>query len=160
MFVIEDKPYWNCPGGKQVKNEDFKSTVSQLVKRGANVYVGTDSMIKGDNCIFATVVAFHNNDEKIGTYFYKKFRVKHPDFRNLQKKITEEVNLSVQAAQKMSEYAPYANIEVHVDIGINKGNKTKTMMPVVSGWVAGMGFDLKIKPDAWAAFGIADNHTK
>ena len=24
----------------------------------------------------------------------------------------------------------------------------------------GMGFDLKIKPDAWAAFGIADNHTK
>jgi len=34
------------------------------------------------------------------------------------------------------------------------------MMSSVSGWVTGMGYDLKVKPDSWASSSIADNHTK
>jgi predicted RNase H-related nuclease YkuK (DUF458 family) len=33
-------------------------------------------------------------------------------------------------------------------------------MPTVSGWICGMGFGLKVKPDSWASSSIADNHTK
>lgn len=160
MIRIENKPSWICPGGTQVKNEEFNVTVKDLIRRGSRVYVGTDSMIRGDKCIFATVIAFHNNEKNIATYYYKKFNLINSDYRNLKIKITEEVNLSVQAAQKVLEYSPGTDVEVHVDIGLNKENKTRSMMPVVFGWVSGMGFELKVKPDSWASSSIADNHTK
>jgi predicted RNase H-related nuclease YkuK (DUF458 family) len=159
-MLIDKKPYWVCPDGSQIKNDEFDSIVKSLVRKGSKVYVGTDSMLRGDNCIFATVIAFHNNEEKIATYYYKKFRSNNPEYRNLNKKITEEVNLSVQAAQKVNEYEPGVKVEVHVDIGLNKENKTRVMMPTVSGWICGMGFGLKVKPDSWASSSIADNHTK
>jgi predicted RNase H-related nuclease YkuK (DUF458 family) len=31
---------------------------------------------------------------------------------------------------------------------------------MVKGWVAGMGFPLKVKPESWASSSIADLHTK
>ena len=79
---------------------------------------------------------------------------------NLKNKINEEVSLSVQAAQKINEFSPNTPIELHVDIGKNKENKTRMMMSTVLGWVTGMGYDLKIKPDSWASSSIADNYTK
>ena len=98
--------------------------------------------------------------ENFAKYYYKKFNLECPDYKNLKIKITEEVNLSVQAAQKVLECAPGTDVEVHVDIGTNKENKTRSMMNVVSGWVSGMGFGLKVKPYSWASSSIADNHTK
>jgi len=160
MILIDKKPYWVSPDGSQIKNEDFDSTVKDLIEKGSNVYVGTDSMLRGSNCIFATVIAFHNNEKKIATYYYKKFRSTNPEYKNLKSKITEEVSLSVQAAQKVNECSPSTKVEVHVDIGLNKENKTRVMMPTVTGWISGMGFGLKVKPDSWASSSIADNHTK
>ena len=160
MIKIDNKPFWICPNGSQIKNEEFGIVVTDLINRGSRVYVGTDSMLRGDNCIFATVISFHNNEKKIATYYYKKFNLVNSEYKNLKIKITEEVNLSVQAAQKVLEYSPGIDVEVHVDIGLNKENKTRSMMPVVSGWISGMGFGLKVKPDSWASSSIADNHTK
>ena len=160
MIELDKKPYWVCPSGEQLTNFEFLARAKSLITKGSHVYVGTDSMLRGDSCIFATVIAFHNNEKNIATYYYKKFRIANVEYRNLKNKITEEVNLSVQAAQKISEISPLTHVEVHVDIGANKENKTKSMMSVVTGWVSGMGYELKIKPDCWAAFSIADNHTK
>lgn len=160
MLKIENKPFWIVPGGDQIENKEFNKKVKELIDRGSRVYVGTDSMIRGDKCIFATVIAFHNNEKNIAKYYYKKFNLECPDYKNLKIKITEEVNLSVQAAQKVLECAPGTDVEIHVDIGTNKENKTRSMMNVVSGWVSGMGFVLKVKPYSWASSSIADNHTK
>ena len=74
-MLIDKKPYWVCPDGSQIKNDEFDSIVKSLVRKGSKVYVGTDSMLRGDNCIFATVIAFHNNEEKIATYYYKNLEV-------------------------------------------------------------------------------------
>ena len=160
MINIDCKPYWVCPSGEQLTEDEFAKKARALIDRGSRVYVGTDSMLRGANCIFASVIAFHNNEKNIATYYYKKFRTVNVEYQNIKNKITEEVNLSVQAAQKISVISPLTNVEVHVDIGSNKENKTRSMMSIVTGWVSGMGYDLKIKPDCWAAFSIADNHTK
>jgi predicted RNase H-related nuclease YkuK (DUF458 family) len=127
---------------------------------GSKVYIGTDSMIRGSNCVFVTVVAFHNSENKIAKYFYKKFNLIDFEYSNLKNKINEEVNLSVQAAQKINEISPSTSIELHVDIGKNKQNKTKIMINSVTGWVTGMGYILKTKPESWVSSTIADNHTK
>lgn len=160
MIHLDNKSHWIIPGGNQINSENFKKEVKDLISRGSNVYVGTDSMIKGKDCIFVTVVAFHNNENRIAKYFYKKINTDMNDYKNLTNKINEEVNLSVQAAQKINEISPDTPIELHVDIGKNKENKTRSMMSSVTGWVTSMGYEIKIKPDSWASSSIADNHTK
>jgi len=160
MILLDTKSLWVSPGGDQITAESFVSEAKDLIAKGSKVYIGTDSMVKGEKCIFVTVVAFHNNERRIGKYFYKKFNLINKEYMNLKRKINEEVSLSVQAAQKINEFSPGTPIELHVDIGKNKENKTKMMMTSVSGWVSGMGYDLKVKPDAWASSSIADNHTK
>jgi predicted RNase H-related nuclease YkuK (DUF458 family) len=141
MIELNKKPYWLCPSGEQLTNFDFLMRAKSLISQGSRVYVGTDSMLRGSSCIFATVIAFHNNEKKIATYYYKKFRATNIEYQNIKNKITEEVSLSVQAAQKITEISPMTNVEVHVDIGSNKENKTRSMMSIVTGWVSGMGYD-------------------
>ena len=160
MILLDKKPLWVVPGGGQLTAENFMSVAKELIVRGSRVYVGTDSMMRGSQCIFVTVVAFHNNERNIAKYYYKKFKTTNTEYMNLKNKINEEVNLSVQAAQKITQFSPETPIELHVDIGKNKENKTRMMMSSVSGWVTGMGYDLKIKPYSWASSSIADNHTK
>ena len=160
MLKLNRKSFWMSPAEGQLSDDEFVEQARVLIDKNSSVYVGTDSMLRGDTCIFATVIAFHNNAANVATYYYKKFKVCNAEYKNIKNKITEEVNLSVQAAQVMSNAFPMTPVEVHVDIGASKENKTRIMMSTVSGWVAGMGYDLKIKPDSWASSSIADWHTK
>jgi uncharacterized protein len=160
MVLLDSKPFWVSPAGFQQSDNEFKKLIANYVAMGCKVYIGTDSMLYGDSCNFATVVAFHNNDIRVAKYLYKRFKVSSPTYTDLQTKITEEVSLAIQAAQMVIGCCPDAKIEVHVDIGRNKKNKTRGLLPMVSGWVSGMGFDLRIKPESWASSAIADCHTK
>ncbi len=160
MVKLNSKPMWVSPSGYQQTDDEFKKIISDYVSMGCKVYIGTDSMLYGDSCNFATVVAFHNNDIRVANYLYKRFKVSNLGYNDLQTKITEEVSLAIQAAQLVASCCPSAEIEVHVDIGKNKKNKTRGLLPMVKGWVSGMGFDLRIKPESWASSSIADCHTK
>ena len=91
MILLSNKPLWVCPGGNQLNSEDFAKEAKSLIARGSNVYVGTDSMIRGENCIFVTVIAFHCNEGKIAKYYYKKFKITNKEYMNLKNKINEEV---------------------------------------------------------------------
>ena len=160
MVKLSSKPLWVSPSGYQQTDDEFKKSIIDNVSMGCKVYIGTDSMLYDDICNFATVVAFHNNDIRVANYLYKRFKMPSLGYNDLQTKITEEVSLAIQAAQLVMSYCPDAEIEVHVDIGRNKRNKTRGLLPMVRGWVSGMGFNLRIKPESWASSSIADCHTK
>ena len=83
MLLLEEKDFWISPGGNQVNAENFEREARDLIRQGSKVYVGTDSMMHGQNCIFVTVVAFHDNDKRIGKYFYKKLKIENLEYRNL-----------------------------------------------------------------------------
>ena len=160
MVLLGSKSSWISPGGTIKSDEEFANTIKKHVDQGCNVYVGTDSMLYGNSCNFATVVAFHNNEIRIANYHYKRFRVISSRYIDLKSKITEEVSLAIQAAQFVNKFCPDASIEVHVDIGKNNVNKTRVLLPMVRGWVSGMGYVLRVKPESWASSSIADCHTK
>lgn len=160
MLLLDKKTLWTKPEGSTISSESFLKEAKNLISCGSKVYIGTDSMLRGDNCVFVTVIAFHDNSKKIAKFFYKRIRAENSKYRNLKNKITEEVSLSMQAAQKINDLSPSTPIELHVDIGKNQKNKTKVMLSTVSGWVTGMGYDLKIKPESWASSSIADSFTK
>ena len=157
---IREKVYWLDGSGNHVSDNDIKSEIVNYALKGGKIYVGTDSMLIANVCSFAAVIALHNNEEHIAKYYYKKIKSKSSSYKDLKIKILEEVNLSIQTAQFVLEVCPSADIELHVDIGTKKRNMTSILYGAIKGWVTGMGFTLKVKPDSWASSSIADWHTK
>jgi uncharacterized protein len=147
-------------------NEDKRLTTAQVfkainsyIKKEGTVYVGTDSMLRNDNCKFVSVIAIHSNEQKIANYFFKKKALTHRKYRTLQNKIFEEVDCSLEIAKEVSETFPDVKIEVHVDVGKTNRSKTRIYVDSIRGWVTSLGYVFKIKPNSWASH-IADWHSK
>ena len=160
MLDISQKSFWLNSDGDMWNDDDIKVKMINYINMGGKIYIGADSMMNCNTCVFAIVIAFHDNEQQIADYYYKSIKIKSDKYKNLKTKILEEVNLAIQAAQLVHRLCPQAKVEVHIDIGIKKINLTRSLYNLVEGWVTGLGYDLKIKPYSWASSSIADWHTK
>ena len=84
MLKLNRKTFWMSPSEGQLSDDEFVAHARDLINKNSRVYVGTDSMLRGSTCIFATVIAFHNNSANIATYFYKKFKVCNEEYKNIK----------------------------------------------------------------------------
>ena len=148
-----------CDGDKHITTQEVFMKISDYVEKGGIIYVGTDSMLKHDYCKFASVIAIHSNELNVANYFFKKKKVSSKNYKMLQNKIFEEVDCSIEIAKEFSKKFPDAKIEVHVDVGKTNRSKTRIYVDMIKGWVTGMGYLFKIKPNSWASY-IADWHSK
>ena len=153
------KPWCNADG-KEVKDQELYDELQQYVNSGGKIFVGSDSMLYSDKCSFACVIALHDTGLKVAKYYFKKQKEEAQLNKNLKAKILNEVSYSVETAQKIIDWFPEARVEIHVDIGNEKQNLTRSVVNQVRGWIQGIGFDYKIKPNSWASSSIADWHTK
>jgi uncharacterized protein len=154
----DSENFWSCGEEKLSTPEVFES-IRDYVENGGTIFVGTDSMLKHDYCKFASVIAIHSNDLKIANYFYKKKTLPAVSYKSLQNKIFEEVDCSIEIAKECAKMFPKAKIEVHVDVGKTNRSKTRIYIDSLKGWVTGMGYLFKAKPQSWASY-IADWHSK
>jgi len=154
----DSKNLWNNGNNKLTTQEVFES-IKDYVSKGGTIYVGTDSMLKHDYCKFASVIAIHSNDLNIANYFFKKKKLPANHYKSLQNKIFEEVDCSIEIAKECAKRFPNAKIEVHVDVGKTNRSKTRIYIDMLKGWVTGMGYLFKAKPQSWASY-IADWHSK
>ena len=150
---------WLDADGNEILFDNILNVVSRYVKNGGKVYIGADSMLKTSVCTFACVIALHDKSQDIYMYFFKKHRENNPTYKDLTKKINTEVELSINTACKVHKALPGADIEIHVDIGSKKRNKTRYLVDPITGWIRGSGFSCQIKPFSWAS-ALADGHTK
>ena len=160
MKSNKPKCWIDASTGYPVTVDRIKERIRNYARIGGTIYVGADSMLHSTTCSFASVIAFHNSDHRIATYFYKKNKIKEEKFKDVKIKILHEVNLALEAAQFVIEACPNAKLEVHVDINTKKQHLTSRLYSTVKGWVSGLGYNLKVKPDSWASSSIADWHTK
>jgi len=157
---LKKKKYWQDGSGNTYNDEKIKELIVEYSRKGGTVYVGADSMMTAETCSFASVIAFHDRDQRVAKYFFKKIKEREQKYKDIQFKIFEEVNLALQTAQFVLTTCPAVKLEIHVDISTKQTNKTSRFYSMVKGWVAGMGFPLKVKPESWASSSIADLHTK
>lgn len=122
--------------------------------------IGTDSHAYNSYTVFTTAIVAHRLG-KGATYFYKTHISK--EYYELRSRIFKEAQLSIDTANlvlKMlanEDFQKILRIEIHVDIG-EKG-PTKELIKSITGFISGSGFDVKIKPDSYAATKVADRHT-
>ena len=153
---------WTTGSGQHVAFNDMMQLLHDRSAASSKVYVGTDSQVHGDLCEFSTaIVLYSEHEQKGGQYFYLRRTFPRSDFKELAFRISTEVQYSVELACRMHSIVPNMNIEIHVDTSPPaRGTKTSKLSDSLIGYAVGMGFDCKIKPDAWAASNIADKHAK
>jgi predicted RNase H-related nuclease YkuK (DUF458 family) len=153
---------WFTGSGEKVKFETIVSNIKDHVRQNGMVYVGTDSFLNKDSCIFSTAIVLHGADTQVGgRYFIKRTQPQRAPYKVLITRITEETNKSVQLALRLVQICPNVKIELHLDISASdKKAGTSPFSDMLVGYARGAGFETKIKPEAFAAASIADKHSK
>ena len=143
---------------KQVVDEVIRFMLAEP-SRKYKVIIGTDSeKTSGDLADFVTAIVVHRVGNG-GRYFWR--HATFDKFYTLRDRILKEVMLSLEIAQDVfNEFAgcnaPKFDFEIHVDIGEN--GPTKTMIQEVVGMIRAHNFEVRTKPDSYAASKVADRH--
>ena len=161
MKKVERKN-WHVASGEPISFKDILIEIEDYVHSGGKVFIGTDSQIKGDTVIFASAICLYGNvsNKKYATYFFNKVHLSRSTNQELQKRIMQEVQISIDLTVLLIEKYPDADVEVHVDVGRTNRSKTRKYVDMINGWLMGMGIDCKMKPYSWASSAVADHHTK
>ena len=119
------------------------------------VCIGTDSQVKGADTEFATVIVFLR--EHNGGFMYihnEKTRQRY----HLKERMLLEVAKSIEIAYELCNlFIDYqVEMEVHADINTNPQFKSNDALREAMGYILGMGFAFKAKPDAFASSCCAD----
>lgn len=127
--------------------------------RRYKVTIGTDSeLLRGKRADFVTAIVVHRVGNG-GRYFWRRLEL--GKFHNLRDRIIKEVLISLEVAEKaLTELkkfpVPEFDFEIHVDIGEN--GPTKAMIQEVVAMIRGNNFQVRTKPESYAASSVADRH--
>lgn len=153
---------WHCGSGAEILYEDILDLIKEHTRNNGTIFIGTDSHVERQQCIFSTAICFHGADGQTGgRYFFKKTKFEALKFATILERITLEVEKSVKLSLSIYEQFPDSNIEIHLDISsADKKEKTSSYADMLIGYAKGVGFTCKVKPEAFAASSIADKHSK
>ncbi|MBA2499955.1 MAG: ribonuclease H-like YkuK family protein [Chitinophagaceae bacterium] len=119
------------------------------------VCIGTDSQVKGSDTEFATVIVFLR--EGHGGFMFihnEKTRQQY----SIKERMLVEVAKSIEIAYELCNlFTIYdVDMEVHADINTNPHFKSNDALKEAMGYILGMGFAFKAKPEAFASSSCAN----
>lgn len=138
-----------------------KSAVEDAIKRETDagfklkVCIGTDSQVRSAETEFATVIVFLR--EKHGGFmFISNEKTRQP--YTIKERMLVEVARSIEIAYELCDlFNKYdVDMEVHADINTNPQFKSNEALREAMGYILGMGYAFKAKPDAFASSCCAD----
>ena len=151
---------WRKFNGQPIELPIYEA-VETVIKRETEagyrlkVCIGTDSQVKGSETEFATVIVFLREG-------HGGFMFIHNDKTRQQYSIKErmlvEVAKSIEIAYELCNLFTLYNVdmEVHADINTNPNFKSNDALKEAMGYILGMGFAFKAKPEAFASSSCAN----
>jgi predicted RNase H-related nuclease YkuK (DUF458 family) len=152
--------YWRKFNGESIDLPIKQAVADAIVletEKGTKlkVCIGTDSQVKGDDTEFATVIVFLR--EHNGGFMYihnEKTKTKY----HIKERMLVEVAKSIEVAYELCDLfiEHQVEMEVHADINTNPQFKSNDALKEAMGYILGMGFAFKAKPEAFASSCCAD----
>ena len=119
------------------------------------VCIGTDSQVKGQETEFATVIVFLR--EGHGGFMFIHNEKTRQQFTIKERMLTEVARSIDIAYQLCNLFTVYdVDMEVHADINTNPHFKSNDALKEAMGYILGMGFAFKAKPEAFASSSCAN----
>ncbi len=139
--------------------KEIKNFMGEDKERQYKIIVGTDSERTPENhADFVTALVIYRVGNG-GRYFWR--RQKLGSIYNLHDRILREVLISLEAAKKLlnelqKNKMSNFDFEIHADVGEN--GETKKLIQEVVGIIRANNFEVKTKPESYAASNVADRH--
>jgi hypothetical protein len=119
------------------------------------VCIGTDSQVKGSETEFATVIVFLR--EGHGGFMFiqnEKTRQKYSIKERMLVEVARSIEIAYELCGLFTDYN--VDMEVHADINTNPHFKSNDALKEAMGYILGMGFAFKAKPEAFASSSCAN----
>jgi len=151
---------WRTFSGESLKTP-VKMAVEEAIVRESKaghklkVCIGTDSQVRGDETEFATVIVFLR--EKHGGFMFisnEKTRQKYSIKERMLVEVARSIEIAYELCDLFTEYD--VDMEVHADINTNPQFKSNEALREAMGYILGMGFAFKAKPEAFASSSCAN----
>ncbi|MBS1735521.1 MAG: ribonuclease H-like YkuK family protein [Bacteroidetes bacterium] len=151
---------WRRFNGEHL-NLPIKQAVENAIKTETGkgyklkVCIGTDSQVRSHDTEFATVIVFLREGRGGFMYIHNE-KTKHQ--YSIKERMLVEVAKSIEIAYELCDlFTLYdVDMEVHADINTNPGFKSNEALREAMGYILGMGFAFKAKPEAFASSCCAD----
>ena len=151
---------WRKFNGDQIKQPILKA-VEEATKRESaagyklKVCIGTDSQVHSTVTEFATVIVFLRQGQG-GFMFIHNDTTRHQ--YSIKERMLVEVAKSIEVAYELCDLFTAYNVdmEVHADINTNPQFKSNDALKEAMGYILGMGFAFKAKPEAFASSSCAN----
>ncbi|MBK7762721.1 MAG: hypothetical protein IPI46_05025 [Bacteroidetes bacterium] len=146
---------WRKFNGEAISKPIRKAVEEMILRETAlgnklKVCIGTDSQVKGLETEFATVIVFLR--EGRGGFMFISNYSTHIKY-SIKERMLREVSASIEIAYELCDlFTAYdVDMEVHADINTNPQFKSNEALREATGYILGMGFAFKAKPEAFAS---------
>ncbi|HFB99884.1 MAG TPA: hypothetical protein ENJ53_03670 [Phaeodactylibacter sp.] len=151
---------WRRLNGQKIELPIKEAVRQTLIKEKEAGYklkicIGTDSQVRGSTVEFASVIVFLR-EKKGGFMFIHNF--KKEQTMTIRERMILEVAQSIDVAYGLCDLLDEHDValEVHADINTDPHFKSNVALKEAMGYIMGMGFEFKAKPDAFASSSCAD----
>ncbi len=156
----KEQQQWRKLSGERIRIP-IADEVSNVLKREREaghemkVCIGTDSQVKGKETEFATVIVFIRKGKGGFMYIHNETTRQR---MSIKQRMLMEVNKSIEVAYALCNiFSRYSvDMEVHADINTNPNFKSNDALKDAMGYIVGMGFAFKAKPEAFASSNCAN----
>lgn len=139
----------------------IKEEVEEAIKRESNlgfklkVCIGTDSQVKGAETEFATVIVFLREGQGGFMFIHnEKTKIKYSIKERMLVEVARSIEVAFELCHLFTQY--HVEMEVHADINTNPQFKSNEALREAMGYILGMGFAFKAKPEAFASSSCAN----
>ncbi len=158
--TMEQMRQWRTLSGKWIRRPIGEEITEVIAKERAmghelKVCIGTDSQVKSRETEFATVIVFIRKGKGGFMYIHNETTTQK---MNIKQRMLTEVAKSIDVAYSLCNiFSRYSvDMEVHADINTNPSFKSNDALKDAMGYIIGMGFAFKAKPDAFASSSCAN----
>lgn len=151
---------WRKFNGERIQlpiKEEVKQAIVRETQKGFHlkVCIGTDSQVKGPETEFATVIVFLR--EGHGGFMFihnEKTRKQYSIKERMLVEVAKSIEIAYELCDLFTQYD--VDMEVHADINTNPHFKSNEALREAMGYILGMGFAFKAKPEAFASSSCAN----
>lgn len=151
---------WRKLSGQKINRpieDEIRAVIVKEKEMGhqLKVCIGTDSQVKGKETEFATVIVFIRKGKGGFMYINNEITLQK---MSIKQRMLAEVAKSIEVAYELCRIFTVYNVdmEVHADINTNPSFKSNDALKEAMGYIMGMGFAFKAKPDAFASSSCAN----
>ena len=165
--MVDEMPVerWFSPSGEQVSWDDIVAVLQGLTPD--QLWVGTDSHLVRQEFVFATALVICKDADasadRVRLYYVTRTKVPQRHYGTdkdaLRRRLMDEIQASVSLSLRITAQTglkPTIHADLNPSEAYKSGKYAKSMVQMVKGY----GYDVEIKPNAWASSSVADKHSK